>query len=99
MEKPVKYVFSSLGPFLLVLTKGATAEETLATVLCWLAIATASLGVALIITGWLRLAALVQYLPLPVIGGYLAFIGFCESIDLACVVSCHWSVSRIYWEL
>lgn len=67
--------------------------------LCWLAIATASLGVALIITGWLRLAALVQYLPLPVIGGYLAFIGFCESIDVVRVASCHKSVSRIHWEL
>jgi hypothetical protein len=59
-------------------SKGATPEETLATVLCGIAISTAMLGVALMITGWLRLAALVQYLPLPVIGGYLAFIGFCE---------------------
>eukprot|EP00038_Savillea_parva_P025233 m.46802 g.46802 ORF g.46802 m.46802 type:complete len:1030 (+) comp6806_c0_seq1:50-3139(+) len=53
----------------------ATPEETLATVLCWLAMSTALLGLALILTGWLRLASLVQYLPLPVVGGYLAFIG------------------------
>ena len=36
---------------------------------------TALLGIALILTGRLKLASLVQYLPLPVIGGYLAYIG------------------------
>jgi SulP family sulfate permease len=34
------------------------------------------LGLALIATGHLGLATLVQYLPMPVVGGYLAFIGF-----------------------
>ena len=56
--------------------KGASYDVILATVLCWLALATALLGVALWITGRLRLATLVQYLPMPVVGGYLAFIGF-----------------------
>eukprot|EP00037_Helgoeca_nana_P017787 m.169060 g.169060 ORF g.169060 m.169060 type:complete len:1024 (-) comp24150_c0_seq1:110-3181(-) len=69
---------SSMATSIVAICKSrqASDEETLATVLCWLAISTSSLGVALIITGKLRLAALVQYLPLPVIGGYLAFIGF-----------------------
>eukprot|EP00053_Salpingoeca_punica_P006959 m.64598 g.64598 ORF g.64598 m.64598 type:complete len:858 (-) comp13933_c1_seq1:66-2639(-) len=54
---------------------GYTHDDILATVLCWIAISTALLGVALWVTGYFRLASLVQYLPMPVIGGYLAFIG------------------------
>eukprot|EP00048_Salpingoeca_helianthica_P005435 m.87854 g.87854 ORF g.87854 m.87854 type:complete len:936 (+) comp13596_c0_seq1:303-3110(+) len=55
--------------------RGATHDEILATVLCWLALSTAMLGLGLMITGTFRLASLVQYLPMPVVGGYLAFIG------------------------
>eukprot|EP00055_Hartaetosiga_balthica_P012536 m.61143 g.61143 ORF g.61143 m.61143 type:complete len:1064 (-) comp7982_c0_seq1:318-3509(-) len=55
---------------------GSSRDETFATVLVWLALSTALLGVALIITGKLKLASLVQYLPMPVVGGYLAYIGF-----------------------
>ncbi|KAF1777595.1 SLC26A/SulP transporter domain [Phytophthora cactorum] len=51
-------------------------EEVLATTLFTMAVSTAVLGAALIITGKLRLASFVQYLPMPVVGGYLAFIGF-----------------------
>ncbi|TDH66117.1 uncharacterized protein CCR75_001393 [Bremia lactucae] len=51
-------------------------DEVLATTLFTMAISTAGLGAALIITGKLRLASFVQYLPMPVVGGYLAFIGF-----------------------
>ena len=47
-------------------------EAMLATVLVTLALSTASLGVALILTGWLQLATFVQYLPLPVVGGCVA---------------------------
>ena len=47
----------------------------LATVLVTLSLCTATLGVALMFTGYFKLAGLVQYLPLPVVGGYLAFIG------------------------
>ena len=54
---------------------GAEDDAIIATTLVMLSLATTTLGVALIITGRLRLAALVQYLPLPVVGGYLAFIG------------------------
>ena len=53
-----------------------TDDAILATVLCWLAMSTVMLGCALWLTGKLQLAAMVQYLPMPVIGGYLAFIGF-----------------------
>eukprot|EP00976_Prorocentrum_cordatum_P060372 1175867-Prorocentrum_minimum.AAC.2 len=58
-----------------MLAKDASAEDIMATVLCTLAASTALLGIALIITGKCKLASLVQYLPLPVIGGYLAYIG------------------------
>ena len=51
--------------------KTHTDEAILATVLCWLAMSTALLGCALWLTGKLQLAAMVQYLPMPVIGGYV----------------------------
>lgn len=51
-------------------------EEVLSTVLFTLAGSTALLGIALIITGKLKIASFVQYLPMPVVGGYLAYIGF-----------------------
>eukprot|EP00039_Didymoeca_costata_P003399 m.67402 g.67402 ORF g.67402 m.67402 type:complete len:1011 (+) comp11886_c0_seq2:196-3228(+) len=50
-------------------------EEVLATTLVWLSIATTALGISLWITGRLRLAGMVQYIPMPVIGGYLAYLG------------------------
>jgi SulP family sulfate permease len=57
---------------------GLPHTQIMATVLCWLSLSTAFLGVALWITGKLKLASLVQYLPMPVVGGYLAYIGlFC----------------------
>ena len=62
----------------------ATTEERLSTVLISLAVCTALLGVALIVTGHLQLAQHVQYLPLPVVGGYLAFIGlYCGEAGLS----------------
>ncbi|KAG1689057.1 hypothetical protein DVH05_002825 [Phytophthora capsici] len=51
-------------------------EERIATVLVHLSISTMFVGVGLILTGKARLASLVQYLPTPVIGGYLAYVGF-----------------------
>ena len=53
-----------------------TDSEILATVVVGLAVATTLLGVALLIIGKLKLASLVSYLPAPVVGGYLAFIGY-----------------------
>ena len=55
----------------------------LATTLCVLGLATACLGVSLVLTGRFKLGTLVAYLPIPVIGGYLAFIGlFCGQAGL-----------------
>ncbi|KDO33892.1 hypothetical protein SPRG_01772 [Saprolegnia parasitica CBS 223.65] len=51
-------------------------EAVIATTLVTLSSATALMGVALIMTGKYKLASLVQYLPMPVIGGYLSYIGF-----------------------
>lgn len=66
----------------------ATTEDKLATVLISLALSTALLGVALIVTGQLELAQYVQYLPLPVVGGYLAFIGlYCGEAGLSMMTS------------
>eukprot|EP00756_Hemistasia_phaeocysticola_P007184 Hpha_TRINITY_DN14152_c0_g1::TRINITY_DN14152_c0_g1_i1::g.10629::m.10629/K03321/TC.SULP; sulfate permease, SulP family len=54
------------------------------TACCTLAMATTLLGLALMATGALRGAAFVQYLPMPVVSGYLAFIGlFCVEAGLA----------------
>lgn len=54
----------------------ATLEEKIATVLVALALGTALLGLVVFIIGKVQLAGLVSYLPMPVVGGYLAFIGF-----------------------
>ena len=47
------------------------AATTMAAALWTLGLATALLGVMLIVIGRLRLASLAQYLPVPVVGGYL----------------------------
>ncbi|GBG25591.1 Hypothetical Protein FCC1311_018102 [Hondaea fermentalgiana] len=53
-------------------------KDVMTTTVVSLSLCTTVLGLLLIITGKLRLARLIQYLPLPVVGGYLAFIGlFC----------------------
>ncbi|KAL4099362.1 hypothetical protein PRIC1_007168 [Phytophthora ramorum] len=59
-------------------------EAKVTTAIVTIGIATASLGVCLVVMGRLKLAALASYLPMPVIGGYLAFIGiFCFYAGLA----------------
>jgi sulfate permease, SulP family len=61
-----------------------TEDTLLPTALFVLSIGTALLGVMLIVIGKLRLASVVQYLPMPVVGGYLAYIGFfCGQAGLA----------------
>ena len=54
----------------------ALAPAVVATTLITLGACTCALGAMLVVAGRLRLASLVQYLPMPVIGGYLAYIGF-----------------------
>jgi SulP family sulfate permease len=51
-------------------------RELLATTTIGLSLCTASLGLGLMLIGRCRLARFVQYLPTPVVGGYLAYIGF-----------------------
>jgi len=51
-------------------------ENILPTTLVTLSISTALLGVAVYLVGKFQLATLVSYLPMPVVGGYLAFIGY-----------------------
>ncbi|KAK1947491.1 putative vacuolar membrane protein [Phytophthora citrophthora] len=59
-------------------------EAKVTTSIVTIGIATAALGVCLVVMGKLKLAALASYLPMPVIGGYLAFIGiFCLYAGLA----------------
>ena len=56
--------------------EGHNDEEILATVTIGLGLCTALLGLGLLIIGYFKLASTVQLLPTPVVGGYLAFIGF-----------------------
>ena len=56
--------------------EGRNEDTIVSTVVVILSVGTALLGVALIIIGQLKLASAVQYIPVPVIGGYLAYIGF-----------------------
>ena len=68
--------------------KDGVDEDVVATVLSttivMLGLSTACLGALLIVAGKFRLADAVAYLPLPVVGGYLAFIGyFCFEAGVA----------------
>ena len=68
----------------------SVAEEVLSTTIVLLGLSTASLGIVLILMGKFRLADVVAYLPLPVVGGYLAFIGyFCLEAGVALCISGH----------
>lgn len=65
-------------------SKGLDDSHLLATVTIGLGLYTALLGIALVVIGWFNLANYVRYLPMPVVGGYLAFIGFfCGQSGLA----------------
>eukprot|EP00887_Chlorella_sp_A99_P005506 scaffold1.g5506.t1 len=55
---------------------GVPAADVTATVLTCLTLSTATVGLAIVATGLLKLASVVQYVPLPVVGGYLAFVGW-----------------------
>lgn len=51
-----------------------TREEIVSTTIVILGVATSSLGLVLVVMGKFRLADLVSYLPMPVVGGYLGYI-------------------------
>ena len=55
-----------------IASQGGSTEEILSTTLVLLSMATASLGLICILMGRFKLADAVGYLPLPVVGGYLA---------------------------
>jgi sulfate permease, SulP family len=62
----------------------ARSEQIVPTTLVVLPICTFLLGCMLVVVAKLKLATVIQYLPMPVIGGYLAFIGFfCGQAGLA----------------
>ncbi len=53
-------------------------EETIATAVVVLALATATLGICVTLVGHFKLAGLITHIPMPVVAGFLAFIGlFC----------------------
>ncbi|CEG37450.1 sulfate permease family [Plasmopara halstedii] len=59
-------------------------EAKVTTTIVSIGLATASLGVVLVLLGKFKLAGLVSYLPMPVVGGYLAYIGlFCMYAGLS----------------
>ncbi|OWZ11419.1 Sulfate Permease [Phytophthora megakarya] len=59
-------------------------EAKVTTTVVTIGLATASLGVVLVLLGKFKLAGLVSYLPMPVVGGYLAYIGlFCMYAGLS----------------
>ncbi|GAX80746.1 hypothetical protein CEUSTIGMA_g8181.t1 [Chlamydomonas eustigma] len=53
-----------------------SAKEALGTALFTFCIATFTVGVLTMLVGKYRMAQLVQYMPLPVIGGYLGYVGY-----------------------
>eukprot|EP00956_Cyclotella_meneghiniana_P004846 scaffold5991_cov73-Cyclotella_meneghiniana.AAC.6 len=71
-----------------ILDNGGTVDEIVSTTLVILPLSTASLGLVLILLGKFKLLDIVSYLPMPVIGGYLAFIGwFCLQAGVALCIS------------
>ena len=59
-------------------------DKIIPTTLVILPICTTILGVLMFVVGKLKIANLIQYLPMPVVGGYLAYIGwFCGQAGLA----------------
>jgi SulP family sulfate permease len=71
-----------------MLEDGHTEKEIVSTTLVLLSLGTAALGLVLMIMGRFRLADAVSYLPMPVVGGYLAFIGyFCCQAGVALCIS------------
>ncbi|CAB9521784.1 solute carrier family 26 [Seminavis robusta] len=71
-----------------MLEDGRSTDEILTTTIVLLSAGTALLGICLIIVGRFGLADAVSYLPMPVVGGYLAYIGyFCCQAGVALCIS------------
>ena len=68
--------------------QGESEEAIISTTLALLSSGTALLGLILVLMGHFKLANAVSYLPMPVVGGYLAFIGyFCCQAGVALCIS------------
>jgi SulP family sulfate permease len=71
-----------------MLKEGGTPDDVVSTTLVLLSLGTAMLGLVLVAMGHFKLADAVSYLPMPVIGGYLAFIGyFCLTAGVGLCIS------------
>jgi MFS superfamily sulfate permease-like transporter len=71
-----------------MLDDGHSDDEILSTTLALLCSGTALLGLVLVAMGYFKLADAVSYLPMPVVGGYLAFIGyFCVQAGTSLCIS------------
>ena len=82
-----------------MLNDGHTEDEILSTTLALLCSGTATLGLVLVAMGYFKLADAVSYLPMPVVGGYLAFIGyFCVQAGTALCIS-QPMMSIVDWKL
>ncbi|KAH9109121.1 hypothetical protein LEN26_005710 [Aphanomyces euteiches] len=80
--------------------KDTPPSVVIATTLVTLSMATMLMGLALILTGHFKLASLVQYLPMPVIGGYLSYIGFfCLEAGLGLMAGAEIKNVADWWKL
>jgi len=71
-----------------ILEDGGTIEEIISTTCVFLPLGTAVLGLVLYFMGKYRLADVMAYIPMPVVSGYLAFIGyFCVEAGVALCIS------------
>ena len=82
-----------------ILSNGGTAEEVLSTTLVLLPMGTACLGGILMLMGRFRLADAVAYLPMPVVGGYLAFIGETSVVNKRTLLRSFGSIIQRYLPL
>ncbi|KAG1670994.1 hypothetical protein FOA52_014384 [Chlamydomonas sp. UWO 241] len=69
---------SSMGSSIAAISRveGLTPEVALGTTLITFSVATLTVGLLTMLVGRWRLAQLVMYVPLPVVGGYLGYVGY-----------------------
>jgi hypothetical protein len=75
------------------------ARSVLATVIVCTALSTALLGVILVFIGRVRLASLVQYLPQPVVGGYLGYVDEHTIFEIQCSGLCTLRNEKLHTEI
>ena len=81
-----------------ILDSGGDSMDVVSTACVILPLGTAALGLVLLLMGACGAADSVSYLPLPAIGGYLAFIGyFCVEAGVGLCVSCSIENPSDWW--